>query len=1080
MQKDAHLQGNKKLLFFPAYGRLALATPFILLEMHRFMVVAALCAFVNLQGCGGPHRSAQTDQLSIGVPYELNSMNPLLLSGADRLILGPLIYSQLFRPSPTGETLPWVAAVVPTTRNGGISKDGMTITYHLRHDVKWADGAPLTARDVIFTHQADLNPRNNSVETIGDREISSIVAPDPYTVRVRLRRPFSPFIDFDYFDRPLLPAHLLAKYKSLNDVDFNQHPVGSGPYRLAEWVRGDHMTFVRSENYWGPPARIPKIILKVIPNSDTMVAELLSGDVDATINIDPLQARRFLNNPTLDVIKTPVPLFELLIFNASDPRLADVRVRRALTLALNRRQIVRNATKGIEDAEHANKGLFRWAYDPRIEPLPYDPAAARRLLDEAGWKVGPDGIRARDGKRLDFTAVIIAGHPIFATEAAEAAQQLRAVGIELTTRAYVAQEYVLLTPAGVLWGGNFQIALTTFVGANDPDPDWLIGCDAAGKPIPYNFTHMCVPEIQRAMHAAVSTFDRGERKRYYAVVQRILNEQLPVVILSQDYEISVVPKRLHGYRPSIAGGSLWDVASWWLSPAVPQATTHGNGLTFGVTYEYKTLNPLYMSGADRLAIGDLVYNKLLGATKNGDLTPEVAAVVPTQANRGISADGKTITYHLRHDVKWADGQPLTARDVIFTHQADINPKNSVIETYGDNYVASIEALDPYTVRVRLKSKFVPFVDYFDRPLLPAHLLDKYQSLDKVDYNVHPVGSGPYKVAEWIRGDRITFVRSASYWGSPAQLPKITLRTIPDENTLALQLRSHDVDAAPVVDPNRAQILRSDPSMRFTKTFIPLFGLIIFNASDRRLADVRVRRALALALDRRDIVRRATHGFEDGDHPMRALFGWAFDPSMEPLPFDPDAARRLLDAAGWRPGPDGIRVRGSERLEFVLATQAAHPFLTSEALQMAQQARAVGIQLDIKTYSDQLFLLLTPQGVLWGGKFDIALTEFVGSGDPDPDWLIGCDAAGKPNPYNFSHMCIPGVAPVLKDAASTFDRARRKHDYKVVAGSLNEWLPILLLSQSALLGASPQRLHNFDPSPFAGDFWNVSSWWLSAD
>jgi len=535
--------------------------------MRRSIAISALAILLigSVAGCTAHRGSTRTDELSFGVPYEINSMNPLLVSGADRLILGPLLYTQLFRPSADGKKLPWGAAIVPSTKNGGISADGMTIVYHLRHDMKWADGVPLTARDVVFTHEADMNPRNNSVETIGDREILSIAAPDPYTVRVRLRRPFSPFIDFDYFDRPLLPAHLLAKYGSLNQVEFNTHPVGSGPYRLAEWVHGDHMTFVRSEAYWGPPARIAKIVLKVVPDAGTVVYQLKSGDVDAAYTLDPIRAKQFAGDSRFDIVKTPVPLFELIIFNASDPRLADARVRRAFIMALDRQQIVGKATLGAEDTAHADKGLFRWAYDPQIAPLPYDPAAARRLLDEAGWKVGTDGVRVRDGRRLEFTLAILAGQPIFASEALQVAAQAARVGIQVDIKSYIAQQYVLLTKQGVLWGGNFQVALTVFVGANDPDPEWLVGCDASGNPIPYNFSHMCVPEIQTAMRAAVSTFDIDKRKREYTIVQRILNERLPISILSQDYQISIIPTRLHGFEPSIAGGSFWGVASWWLS-----------------------------------------------------------------------------------------------------------------------------------------------------------------------------------------------------------------------------------------------------------------------------------------------------------------------------------------------------------------------------------------------------------------------------------------------------------------------------------------------------------------------------------
>jgi len=521
------------------------------------------------------------------------------------------------------------------------------------------------------------------------------------------------------------------------------------------------------------------------------------------------------------------------------------------------------------------------------------------------------------------------------------------------------------------------------------------------------------------------------------------------------------------------------LASSVLALVQPAAAARGGDeLIVGVTYELKSLNPLYISGADRLLLGPLVYSRLLSATPEGDLTPEVATEVPTQENGGISQDGLTITYHLRRDVRWADGQSLTARDVIFTHEADMNPKSTVIETYGDKEIAAISAPDAYTVRVRLKRRFSPFVSYFDRPILPAHLLDKLESLDKADYNGNPVGSGPYRVAEWARGDHVTFVRSETFWGRKPAISKIVERTIPDATTLAIQLKSGDIDIAENIDPHGAELLAGRPDLEIFRTFYR-FGLIIFNASDPRLSDVRVRRAITLAFDRKNAVRKATDGFDETANPARALFGWAYDPSIKPLPYDPAAARKLLDAAGWKPGPDGVRVRGGQRLQLTLITQAGHPSLTTEMTQMLQQEKAVGVALDIKAYVDQQFLLLTPDGPLWGGHFDITLTRFVGGGDPDPDWLIGCDAAGKTNTYNFTHMCIPGIAPVLTDGVSTYDRARRTRDYRIVQRSLNEWLPLVVLSQSPTLSAGPKRLRGYHPSKYGGPFWNVTSWRFSS-
>src|SRR5262249_23950533 len=154
-------------------------------------------------------------------------------------------------------------------------------------------------------------------------------------------------------------------------------------------------------------------------------------------------------------------------------------------------------------------------------------------------------------------------------------------------------------------------------------------------------------------------------------------------------------------------------------------------------------------------------------------------------------------------------------------------------------------------------------------------------------------------------------------------------------------------------------------------------------------------------------------------------------------------------------------------------QSTHPFLTSEQVQFVQQAKAIGVALDPKLVGDQLFLLLEPAGVLWGGHFDIALTEFFGGGGADPDCLIGCDALGKPNPYNFSHTCLPGVNAPLQDAVTNYSRSAQLKEYSYVQRALNQWAPIVLISHGASLAAVPVRLHNFEPNPYMGYFWNAA-------
>jgi len=333
----------------------------------------------------------------------------------------------------------------------------------------------------------------------------------------------------------------------------------------------------------------------------------------------------------------------------------------------------------------------------------------------------------------------------------------------------------------------------------------------------------------------------------------------------------------------------------------------------------------------------------------------------------------------------------------------------------------------------------------------------------------------------VHGDRISFVRNDNYWGPRARIAKLVFRTVPSENTLVVEMQTHEIDGALGVSSRSLEAFTKIPNTQVIKTLQGLFGIIIFNASNPQLADVRIRRAIILALNRPEIIRKATAGTEETEHPERGLFGWAYDPSIKPLPYDPKAAMQLLDEAGWKIGPDGIRSKGNSRLQFVLAFQAGHPEFEVEAAQFVQQEKAVGIQIELKAAVDQQFALLTPEGTLWGGHFDIALSRFVGGGpDPDPAWLIGCDSTGKPNPYNFTHMCMTGMAPVLIDGDSTFDVGRRKRDYAIVQRALNQQVPQVLISQAYSLDVIPLRLHNFARATMDGAFVDVGSWWLSDD
>ncbi|MDE2572279.1 MAG: peptide ABC transporter substrate-binding protein, partial [bacterium] len=206
------------------------------------LVLAAGCTKVETTSGGGEHPWTVPGVLRVGLQTDVKTLNPLLAGDTTDSFVTRLLFDVLIDNDEHGNPVPDLAATVPTLENGGISKDGLTITYHLRKHVKWQDGAPFTSRDVKFTWQALMSDRNNVVSRRGYDEVASIDTPDAGTVVVHLKERFAPFVDTFFAESdspyPIVPAHLLARYENINQVPFNTNPVGTGPFIFVKWTRG--------------------------------------------------------------------------------------------------------------------------------------------------------------------------------------------------------------------------------------------------------------------------------------------------------------------------------------------------------------------------------------------------------------------------------------------------------------------------------------------------------------------------------------------------------------------------------------------------------------------------------------------------------------------------------------------------------------------------------------------------------------------------------------------------------------------------------------------------------------------------
>lgn len=268
--------------------------------------------------------------------------------------------------------------------------------------------------------------------------------------------------------------------------------------------------------------------------------------------------------------------------------------------------------------------------------------------------------------------------------------------------------------------------------------------------------------------------------------------------------------------------------------------------------EPRSLNPLYLEGIFAYEVGELGFSYLTTYDANGAIVPDVAREVPTIANHAISAGGTRIAFHLRHGVRWQDGIPLTSRDVVFTYRAVMNPRNTIPSRYGYDRISSVEAPDRYTIVLTTRRPYSPIVSTFlggdsNYPILPAHLLARYASLDRIPFNKAPIGSGPYRFDRWFHGDRVILVANPSYFAGRPAIDRIDLRFIPDASTILNQLSTDEIDATFLADPSKIASLRQIRNRRIVVTPVPAGYSLDFNLSDPITGDAKVRRAFALAM-----------------------------------------------------------------------------------------------------------------------------------------------------------------------------------------------------------------------------------------
>jgi peptide/nickel transport system substrate-binding protein len=499
-------------------------------------------------------------------------------------------------------------------------------------------------------------------------------------------------------------------------------------------------------------------------------------------------------------------------------------------------------------------------------------------------------------------------------------------------------------------------------------------------------------------------------------------------------------------------------------------------LKLQTTGDPHTLLPILITTTDESYLTSLVFDTLVDYDDANRVRPDLAAQVPSRANGGISADGKTIVMQLRRGVHWHDGTDFTAADVLFTIHAILDEKNNVANRSFFTNIASMDAPDSYTVRFRLKApqaSFLATVGY-TYPVLPEHLLAKSANLATDPFNGSPVGTGPYKFVRWNRGDRLEYAANPDYFGGKPKIGRIAVMVIPNSSTVAIELRQHAVDFSTVDSASYSQ-LRSVPGLVHKTERLNDFVAYAMNAKRPLMSDKRVRLAIVRAVDRVTITRKVTFGTGTPAYGDLPLFMYDGRPPAGWSDADPTAAGALLDAAGWKRGPDGVREKNGVRLHLQILDFSGTATGASVAVQVQQMLRRVGIESSYKTFAPSLYYSpASAGGPLEGGNYDMASFAFVNGVDPSDRELYACESR-IPAGFNSANYCSPEMERLQADAEREYDPVRRNRIVAAIeALAVRDATYLFLYHTPYRIGMNP-ALQRPSPAGLTNLWYGIPGW-----
>lgn len=492
-------------------------------------------------------------EASIG---DASTLLPVLASDSSSSDINSLIYNGLVRYNKN------LIIEGELAESWDISADNLTITFHLRHDVKWQDGAPFTSADVKFNYELYIDPKTPTAYAEAFKQVTRVETPDPYTFVVHYAEPYAPALIS--WATPVHPRHLLEG-RDITKSPLARKPVGTGPYKLVEWQSGEKIVLESNPDYFAGQPYIKRVVYRIIPDISTQFLELQTGSLDF-MGLSPLQFDRQTDTFAFRRLYNKFSYlnfgYTYLGYNLRKPMFQDRRVRQALSYAINKQEIIDGVLLGYGVAATGPYKPDSWVYNRQVPRYDYNPEKARALLAEAGWTDSDgDGVLDKDGRDFSFVIVTNQGNDLRAKTGEIIQRRFQEVGVKVKLRVIEWATFLkeFINP------GNFDATILGWSGGPEPD-QYNIWHSSKTGPRQLNFIGFKNAEVDQLLEKGRRVFDQQQRKVYYDHFQQILAEEQPYTFLYVPEALPAVSKRFRRVEPAPAG-IKYNFTQWFVPRA---------------------------------------------------------------------------------------------------------------------------------------------------------------------------------------------------------------------------------------------------------------------------------------------------------------------------------------------------------------------------------------------------------------------------------------------------------------------------------------------------------------------------------